>query len=115
MRLRNFVLVFLLIMMNSTMVLAAIPQQETSELSAFGKNLYYDIYFNSGENCSSLIENVEILGTQEFGGKKYLIIQSKDFKLQEARGLVLLDFITAILPNGNFRVKEDDARKVPRR
>ena len=76
---------------------------------SFEKNLEYDIYFSSFNGGLAIIENTEILGIKEVGGKRFLVIKSKGFKLEEGEGYVLFDSIAAILPDRNFKVNKESA------
>lgn len=75
----------------------------------FDEKIEYDIYFYSGESFTSVLENVTILGFQQIGGKDFLIVRSKGFKLSEEAGYILFDSIIAILPDRNFKVGKTDA------
>ena len=108
-----FVLCSLIVLISGVGQAVESSRDITESNYVFDKNLEYDIYFQSGDSCSAVVENVQILGIQDFGNKKFLIVQSKGFRLQDARGFILFESISAILPNGNFQVKKDDIHRVP--
>ena len=70
----------------------------------FDKNYDYDIFINSGQNSLTVIENVQILTFQDIAGRKFLVVQSREFKLQDTKGLIAFDSVTAILPHRSFRM-----------
>lgn len=70
----------------------------------FDERVQYDIYFRTSGEEISVINDVEIERMQEIGGRSFLVVKSKGFKLQEAEGFILFDEIIAILPEGNFRI-----------
>ena len=71
----------------------------------FDQKTGYDIYFYNGYGSSSVIRGIKIMGFQEIGGKTFVIIRPYGFKLDETYGYVLLDSVTAILPNLEFRIE----------
>lgn len=80
------------------------PVEARKDAYGFDDNRSYDIHFNDGKYGSSVIKRVEIKGLHEIAGRTFLIIKSKEFKLQESEGFILFDSITAILPEDNFRL-----------
>lgn len=74
----------------------------------------YDIYFYSSESSTSVLENVNILGFKSIGGKEFLIIRSKGFKLTEESGFIDFESVIAILPDSHFRVRKSDGIRLRR-
>ena len=71
----------------------------------FDKNYDYDIFINSGQSSATVIESVQILNFQDIAGRKFLVVRSREFKLQDTTGLIALDSVMAILPHRSFRVR----------
>ena len=108
---RITVICIVVFFMNNISFAGSSTQKDTVDGGwSFDRNLEYDIIFSTGEDSSSTVEDVQILGFQEFAGKKFLVIQSKGFKLQDGRGFILFDAVMAILPNGNFFLRKQDNR-----
>lgn len=83
-----------------------------SETMAFDSQQEYDIYFYSSESSTSVLENVNILGFKTIGGKEFLVIRSKGFKLTEESGYVDFAAVIAILPDSHFRVRKSDGIRI---
>ena len=82
--------------------------QAEKKYSGFDDNIKYDVHFYSGDSSTSVLENVSIVGFQQIGGKEFLVVQSKGFRLNEESGYILFDSVVAILPERHFRVKRTD-------
>ena len=70
----------------------------------FDPNIGYKIFFNGYEGQVNVIENVEIVGFTQIGGKDFLMIRSSGFTLDNEQGYILFDAITAIIPDRNIKV-----------
>ncbi|MBP9853643.1 MAG: hypothetical protein KBD53_02110 [Candidatus Omnitrophica bacterium] len=82
------------------------------DFKRFDEKRGYDIYFRSGENHMSVVEDVSILGFQQIAEKEFLIVKSKGFKLSDDAGYILFDSIIAILPENDFRIRKSDSIQV---
>lgn len=98
------VLFFIIVIMNINQLVSA-----EKDYYGFDQKLEYDVYFYSGENNTSVLENITILGFQQIGGKEFLVVKSRGFKLSEESGYILFDTIIAILPERNFKVGKADS------
>ncbi len=87
----------------------AVQAEARSLSNTFDDRLTYDIYFYSGENHTSVLEDIDIEGMREIGGKEFLVLNSKGFKLTEEAGYILFDAVIAILPSRHFKVRKTDS------
>ncbi len=92
--------------------LLIVPLSWADELTAFDSKQDYDIYFYSSESSTSVLENVNIIGFKKIGGKEFLMIRSKGFKLTEESGYIDFDSVIAILPDSHFRVRKSDGIRI---
>ena len=92
----------------SVLILGFIPKVSADDtVVGFDSRVSYDIFFQGGKHQSnSVISNVEIVGFDTLGGKTFIIIKPNGFRLKDARGYVLLDSVSAILPNEEFSIKD---------
>ena len=74
-------------------------------LLGFDSSLGYDIYFGSGEQESTVVREVDIVGFKDIGQKTFVVVKIHEFKLKDVEGYILLDSVRAILPHGHFRVQ----------
>ena len=58
----------------------------------------YDIYMADYTGSFTVIKNVDIVGVKDLFGKKFLAIQTESFNPKASEGLIMLDYIRAILP-----------------
>ncbi|MGE0267644.1 MAG: hypothetical protein AB7S78_04215 [Candidatus Omnitrophota bacterium] len=87
----------------------ALPGFAEKSYYGFDERLQYDIYFQSGQNNTSVLQSVNIRGFQQIGGKEFLVIKSRGLKLSDESGYILFDSIIAILPERNFSVRTTDS------
>jgi len=95
---RFSLIVFLAVMLFSSRARAAEP------IRIFDDKTDYSIYFSRSDDISAVIRNVRIEGITLIGNKQFLVIESRQFKLDEGTGYILFDAVTAILPEDTFRV-----------
>ena len=79
--------------------------EATEKFSLFDRRVTYDIYFGNSEDYTTVIRDVEIMRVEEIAGRSFLVIKSHGFRLQDVDGFILLDAVTAILPNSEFNVQ----------
>ena len=60
---------------------------------------YYDIYIGSYNDSLSVIRNVEIVGFNEVKNLTFLVIRTDNFEGKRSEGLIMLNYIRAILPS----------------
>lgn len=99
---RITLLFFVLIIIFS--VKSAYSEPLPMDKSMFDPNIGYKIFFNGYDGQVNLIENVEIVGFTQIGGKDFLMIKSAGFSLSNEKGYILFDAITAIIPDRNIKV-----------
>ena len=78
----------------------------------FGNKWGYDIYFKVSDLESAVMNNMEITGFEQIGGKLFLSIKPYGFNLRDAQGYIAFDSITAIVPNENFRIRKIDKTQI---
>jgi hypothetical protein len=78
----------------------------------FDDTLHYDIYYASPYSDTSIVRDVTIKDVKEIGGKAFLVVRAYGFKLNEEDGFILLDSVIAILPQGNFTVRDVPSTKI---
>ncbi|OGX21074.1 MAG: hypothetical protein A2Y04_04880 [Omnitrophica WOR_2 bacterium GWC2_45_7] len=79
--------------------------EAAEKFSLFDRRVTYDIYFGNSEDYTTVIRDVEIMRVEEIAGRSFLVIKSHGFRLQDVDGFILLDAVTAILPNSEFNVQ----------
>jgi hypothetical protein len=77
----------------------------------FDESLHYDIYYAGPYSDTSIVRDVTIKDVKEIGGKTFLVVRAYGFKLNEEDGFILLDSVVAILPQGNFTVRDVPSTK----
>jgi len=71
----------------------------------FKKNLSYNIYFDSSDHTTAVLEHVEIIRFETIGGRIFMVIKTHDFDLRDTEGFILFDSVSAILPDRHFPVR----------
>ncbi len=80
-----------------------------SDSLIFDDKTYYDIYL-VGEG-QTIIRGVKILKQIEVGQKTFIVIEPSDFNLNESRGFINFDNVSAILPAHKYRVESGKSLK----
>lgn len=91
----------------SCAILVSAPEitEASQKFSLFDRRATYDIYFGNSEDYTTVIRDVEIIRIEEIAGRSFMVIKSHGFRLQDVEGFILLDAVTAILPNSEFNVQ----------
>ena len=84
--------VIILLVLMSTPVLAG------ENVLGLDDSNVYDIYVADDTGSFTLIKNVDIVGVKDLFGKKFLVIQTDGFNPKASQGLIMFDYIRAILP-----------------
>jgi len=89
----------------------ASAKDETEDELFFDKKINYDIYIESGDRVSTVIENVKIVRFEEIKGREFIVVESSGFRLKDESGYILFDSVLAILPQDHFRVHTSPSQK----
>ncbi len=101
-----------LVILNIFFLNPSLALEAADEIFPLGRSMSYNIYLSGAEEKLVFLENVDVLGFEDIGGKSFLVVQLHGFSLQPAKGYILFDKIAAILPNINPRLKNVDGTAI---